>query len=82
MLICTIEILNIHIHSLVNALKTLPSDIQYCRVDALDRVAWKNGRTAQHYIKLKQVVNPAGAAAKLADLDCDNGKTYMRLNNF
>ena len=49
--------------------------------EIMDHVGWKNGRTALHYIKLKQVVSPAGAAAKLADLDCDTGKTYMRLNN-
>ena len=48
--------------------------------DIMDHVGWKNGRTALHY-KLKQVVSPAGAAAKLADLDYDIGKTYMRLNN-
>ena len=47
----------------------------------MDHVGWENSRTALHYIKLKQVVNPAGAAAKLADLDCDIGRTYMRLNN-
>ena len=49
--------------------------------EIMDHVGWKNGRTALHYIKLKQVVSPAGAAAKLADLDCDTGKTSMRLNN-
>ena len=49
--------------------------------EIMDHVGWKNSRTALHYIKLKQVVNPAGAAAKLADLDCDIGRTYMRLNN-
>ena len=39
-------------------------------------LAGKNSRVALHHIKLKQVVSPAGAAAKLADLDCD-----MCLNN-
>ena len=47
----------------------------------MDHVGWKNGRTAPHYIKLKQVASPAGATTKLAGLDCDTGKTYMRLNN-
>ena len=47
----------------------------------MDHVGWKNSRTALHYIKLKQVVSPAGAAATLADLDSDIGRTYMRLNN-
>ena len=43
--------------------------------------SWKNSSTALHYIELKQVVNPAGAAAKLADLNVEIGKTYMSLNN-
>ena len=47
----------------------------------MDHVGWKNSRTALHYIKLRQVVNPAGDAAKLAVLDCDIGRAYMRLNN-
>ena len=46
-----------------------------------DHIGWKNSRTALHYIKLKEIVSPAGAAAKLADLDCSIGRTYMRLNN-
>jgi len=43
-------------------------------------VGWKNSRMALHYIKLKQVVNPAGAAAKLADLHSDTGKVYKSLD--
>jgi integrase len=49
--------------------------------EIMDHVGWKSSRTAMHYIKLRQVVNPAGAAAQLADLDYDVGKTYMNLNN-
>ena len=49
--------------------------------EIMDHVGRKNGRTALHYIKLKQVLSPAGAAAKLADLDSDTGKTYMCLDN-
>lgn len=30
-----------------------------------DHVGWKTSSTALHYIKLKQVVNPAGVAAEL-----------------
>jgi len=37
--------------------------------EIMDHVGWKNSSTALHYMKIKQVVNPAGAAAKLADLD-------------
>ena len=44
--------------------------------EIMDNVGWKNSSTALHYIKLKQVVNPAGAAAKLADLNVEIGKTY------
>ena len=39
--------------------------------DIMDHVGWKSSKTALPYIKLKQVVNPAGAAAKLADLHSD-----------
>ena len=49
--------------------------------EIMDYVGWKNSRTALHYNKLKQVVSPAGAAAKMAYLDCDTGKIYMCLNN-
>ena len=49
--------------------------------EIMDHVGWKNSSTALHYIKLKQVVNPAGATVKLADLNVEIGKTYMSLNN-
>ena len=49
--------------------------------EIMDHIGWKYGRTALPFIKLKQVVSPAGPAAKLADLDCGIGKCYMRLNN-
>lgn len=42
----------------------------------MDHVRWKRSETASHYIKLKQVINPAGAAARLADLPSDAGKDY------
>jgi len=42
----------------------------------MDHVGWKRSETALHYIKLKQVINPAGAAARLADLPSDAGKDY------
>ena len=43
--------------------------------EIMDHVVWKSSRTALHYIKLKQVVNPAGAAAKLADLPLESGQS-------
>ena len=49
--------------------------------EIMDHVGLKNSRIALHYITLKQVVNPARAAVKLSDLDCDIGRSYMRLNN-
>ena len=49
--------------------------------EIMDHVAWKSSRTALHYIKLKQVVNPAGAADKLADLPLESGQSYKRLYN-
>ena len=42
----------------------------------MDHVGWKRSETALHYIKLEQVINPAGAAARLADLPSDAGKDY------
>ena len=42
----------------------------------MDHVGWKRSETVLHYIKLKQVINPAGAAARLADLPSDAGKDY------
>ena len=38
-------------------------------------------KTALHYIKLKEVVNPEGAAAKLSKIHLDTGKTYKARNN-
>lgn len=45
--------------------------------EIMDHVGWKNSSTALYYIKLKQVVNPAGAAAKLADLNVESGKMII-----
>lgn len=42
----------------------------------MNHVGWKRSETALHYIKLRQVINPAGAAARLADLPSDAGKDY------
>ena len=49
--------------------------------EIMDHVGWRSNKTALHYIKLKQVVNPAGAAAKLADLPLETGGVHKHLNN-
>lgn len=41
-----------------------------------DHVGWKSSKTALHYIKVGQVVNPAGPTAKLANLDSSVGFGY------
>lgn len=50
-------------------------------LEIMDHIGWKSSKTALHYIKLKQVMNPAGAAAKLADLDPSSGREYRKLND-
>ena len=47
----------------------------------MDHVGWKSSKTALHYIKLKEVVNPEGAAAKLSKIHVDTGKTCKARNN-
>ena len=46
----------------------------------MDHVGWKSSKTALHYIKLQQVFNPAGPAAKLADLDSSTATEYKHIN--
>ena len=46
----------------------------------MDHVGWKSSKTALHYIKLREVLNPAGPAAKLADLDADLSIHYKATN--
>lgn len=46
----------------------------------MDHVGWKNSKTALYYIKLKQVLNPAGAAGRLANLDRRTGIEYRHMN--
>lgn len=48
--------------------------------DIMDHVWWRSSKTALHYIKLKQVMNPAGPAARLAELDMDTGTAYKNFN--
>lgn len=43
------------------------------RHEIMDHVGWKTSKTALHYIKLRQVVNPAGAAARLVNLPQGTG---------
>ena len=49
--------------------------------EIMDHVGWKTSKTALPYIKLRQVLNPPGAAAKLADLPLGLGESYKRINN-
>lgn len=46
----------------------------------MDHIGWKSSKTALHYIKLRQVINPAGAAARLANLPINSGEAYRRTN--
>ena len=46
----------------------------------MDHVDWKSSKTALHYLNLREVLNPAGPAAMLADLDTDLGKHYKATN--
>ena len=48
--------------------------------EIINLAGWKRGDTAFPYITLKEVVNLAGAAAKLADLCFDAGKGYKRFD--
>jgi len=41
----------------------------------MDHIGWRSSKTALHYIKVKQVMSPAGAASVLADLDPQTGPT-------
>ena len=40
--------------------------------EIMDHVGWKTSKTALHYIKLRQVVNPAGAAGKTREFATGN----------
>ena len=48
--------------------------------DIMEHIGWKSNKTALHYIKLKQVMNPAGAASTLADLNPHTGQSYTDWN--
>ena len=43
--------------------------------EIMDHVGWKTSKTALHYIKLRQAVNPAGAAARLENLPQGTGES-------
>lgn len=49
--------------------------------EIMDHIGWKSSKTALHYIKLGRVLNPAGAASRLSELDPARGEEYSRLNN-
>ena len=47
----------------------------------MDHVGWKTSKQALHYIKLREVLNPAGPAAKLADCHGDFSEKFQQWNN-
>lgn len=47
----------------------------------IDHVGWKSSWAALHYNKLKQVLNHAGPAARLADFKLQTDKDYKGGNN-
>lgn len=49
-------------------------------IKIMDHVGWKGSKTALHYIKLKQVMNSAGSAGKLANLDRRTWLEYRDIN--
>ena len=49
--------------------------------EIMDHVGWESSRSALHYIKLKQVIDLAGAAARVADMPLETGEPYKRFNN-
>ena len=49
--------------------------------EIMGHVGWRSSRTALHYIKIKQDLNPAGPAARLADLESQTGTDYKEVNN-
>ena len=60
---------NFTLHSLRGgaAVSLALSDIPIHQI--MDHIGWKSSKQAMHYIRLRQVMNPAGPAAKLADLN-------------
>ncbi|KXJ12901.1 hypothetical protein AC249_AIPGENE11857 [Exaiptasia diaphana] len=49
--------------------------------EIMDNIGWRSSKTALHYIKLRQVLNRAEAAARLPDLDPTSGNEYRKLND-
>ena len=48
--------------------------------DIMDHIGWKSSKQALHYLKLRQVVNPAGPAARLSDIIPQNSEKFSQLN--
>ena len=49
--------------------------------DIMDHIGWKSSKQALHYLKLRQVVNPAGPAARLSDITPQNSENFSQLNH-
>lgn len=48
--------------------------------DIMDHIGWKSSRQAIHYLKMRQVVNPAGPAARLSNITPENAESFSRVN--
>lgn len=46
----------------------------------MDHIGWKTSKQALHYIKLREVLNPAGPAAKLANLNPTASERFSQWN--
>ena len=46
----------------------------------MDHIGWKSSKQAMHYINVKEVLNPAGAAAKLANLSANSTEQFLSWN--
>jgi hypothetical protein len=49
--------------------------------EIMDHVGWKSNKQALHYLKLRQVLNPAGPAAKLSNITPDVAQDFSRWNS-
>ena len=48
--------------------------------EIMDHIGWKTSKQAMHYIRVKEVLNPAGATAKLANLSAASTDQFLAWN--